>query len=130
MRGLMSVRPLRNGWLEFNIPNGWMRWWSSLDTTVESVRISAGMIVVISRTKNIWGISSRSLDVYHGLNSGFRLGSDSSSNVFAWASHSLRTSLYKSVTPSFARLDDIAVSHSPTLQVLRQECRKPNGVGT
>jgi hypothetical protein len=123
MQDLMSVAPWRNGWLEYNTLDGWRRWWSSLNTTVESVRILGGMIVVTSRVSNTSKVLPRLLDFSPASNSGYRLGSDSSLSASWQATPHLKTSSSKSVIHSFANLDDIAVAASPTLQELRHECR-------
>lgn len=123
------VRPWKNGWLRFNTRDGLKQWWSSLGTQVESVRISAGMIVVISRVKNIWNESYTSLSYFPASSSGFRLANDKSSSVF-WLMrpfNCLGISSYKSVIHSLGNLDDGAVAVSPTLRALRAECRRRSG---
>jgi len=118
----MSVRPWKRGWLELNTQTGLRRWWSSLNTTVESVRISGGTIAVTCRVRNIWNESSKLLFFFHESNSGYRLVNGSSSSVWWEGFPSLKTSSSKSQIHLYANLDDTAVKASPTLQGLRHAC--------
>jgi len=116
---LMSVKPWKNGWLEYLTPDGWMRWLSSLGTTPESVRIFAGMIVVtysqssISPEYVILPAHSREFA------SGYRHVSGSLLSVSWRASKYPRTSTSKSATPLFESLDATAAAASQTLAALR-----------
>ena len=127
MHVLTSVKPWNDGWLESNTQTGWRRWWSLLRTTVESVRISGGMIVVIYKVKSIWNGSSQLLTISPASSSGYRLGRGSLSNVFWLVFPHLVTSSSRSVIHSFASLDDTAVAASPTLQELRHACQQRLG---
>lgn len=123
-----SAWPWKNGWLESIIRDGLTRWWSSLSTTPETCRILGGMTVVTFSPSNIWEESVVLLNDYPASSSGYQHESGGLLSAF-WQNtdQHQRTSSYKSVIHSFANLDDIAVSHSPTLRVLRQECRRQLG---
>ena len=123
MLAQMSVRPWRNGWLEYLIPGGLMRWWSSYSITVESIRILGGMTVVTYRASNTSKTSVLLPPQYPLLSSGYRHASDSLLSVFWLLERVLQISSYKLVTHSCATLDDTTVAASPTLQALRRECR-------
>jgi hypothetical protein len=121
----MSVAPWKKGWLEYNTPNGWTRWWSSLSTTPESIRILGGMTVVTYNQSSISPGYVILPNAYPQPSSGYRHGSDNLLSVF-WpvVGEYRKTWLSKSVTRSLASLDDIAVDRSPTLAALRLMCRE------
>ena len=123
----MSVMPWKRGWLEFLNLDGWMRWWSSLTIFAMTVRISGGMIAVTYNHSNTSKESQGLLLPFPTLNSGYRHASDSLLSVTWQAIPAQEILSSKSVIHSFASLDDIAVAASPTLQVLRHECRLRSG---
>jgi hypothetical protein len=115
----MSVKPWKNGWLEYNTRSGWMRWLSSLGTTVESVRIFGGMIVVISKASSICPEYVILPNNFREYVSGYRHASGSLLSVFWQRTKYPRTSSSKSATPLFESLDATAAAASPTLAALR-----------
>jgi len=115
----MSVKPWKNGWLEYLTPDGWMRWWSSLGTTVESVRIFGGMIVVTSKASSISPEYVILPAHSHEFASGYRHVSGSLLSVFWQRMKYPRTSTSSSVTPLFKSLDATAAAASQTLAALR-----------
>lgn len=119
--------PWKKGWLRFSTPCGWMRWWPSLSTRVESVRISGGMIVVTYKARSISTRSLILLSNYPPRSSGCRHAKDNSLSVF-WRGESYQEiSSFRSAIHSLALLDHTAVAASPTLQELRRECRFRSG---
>lgn len=116
---LMSVKPWRKGWLEYNTPAGWMRWWSSLGTTPESVRIFAGMIVVTYKGSSISPEYVILPAHSHEFASGYRHANDNLLSVLWRRTKYPRTSTSKLAIPLFESLDDTAVAASQTLAALR-----------